>query len=148
MHQRSPGKRLVGRLAQTKHKKLATHERALPKIRRRPPVQVAMPAFPSELPPALVDIFAPPLPVEMASLEAIPVGPFSEQPLWPFPPSGPPGGYILPPTESPTPTPLPPVPPPPREALPEAATWIMMLLGFAMIGSGLRIPKDREQVAA
>lgn len=147
MHQRSPGKRLVGHLAQTKHKKLAVHERALPKIRRRAPQRVAMIAFPSALPPALVEAFGPALPMQMASLEAVPVGPFSEQPLWPFPPSTPSGGFILPPTEIPTPTP--PVGPiaPPKAALPEPGSWAMMLLGFAVLGWGLRSREDREQIA-
>jgi hypothetical protein len=147
MHQRSPGKRLVGRLVKTKHKKLAAHERALPKIRKPLPEIAAIPPM-GPLPPALVDLVAPPVPMQMASLEAVPVGPF-QTPL-PGPPgffSPPPGGFVFPPG-SPNSPPIvtPPGPPPP--AVPEPATWAMILLGFGMIGWTLRRSQQQEQTAA
>lgn len=150
MHQRSPGKRLVGHLVKTKHKKLAAHERALPKIRRLPPKLAAMPSFPAVLPAALVDLVAPPIPMEMASLEGIPVGPFEAGPIGPpgfFLP--PPGGFILPPTQTPT-SPPPPVITPPivPEAVPEPGSWILILLGFGLTGWSLRRSRLQEQTAA
>lgn len=144
MHQRSPGKRLVGHLAQSKHKKLAAHERALPKIRKPTPVFAAIPPI-GELPPALVDLVAPPVPMQMASLAAIPVGPFET----PGGPPGfflpPPGGFNLPPGETPG---SPPIEVPPVSFAPEPATWAMMLIGFGLIGWSLRRRRDREQTAA
>jgi len=145
MRQRSPGKRLVAHLAKTKHRKLAMHERALPKARKRPRQIAQLPPFPSEIPPAFVDLVAPPLPVEMASLEAVPVGPF-ELPTYPsgyFYPI--PGGYIFPPTEVPGP---PPIIRPPLAGVPEPTTWAFMLLGFSLIGWSLRRSPDREKAAA
>lgn len=145
MHQRSPGKRLVGHLVKTKHKKLALHERALPKIRKRPELAVS-PPFLTELPPALVDLVAPPIPVELASLEAMPVGPFGAPSG--FPPgffSPPTGGFILPPTETPS---TPPIVVPPQTAVPEPATWAMMLFGFGLMGWTLRRRPHQEQTAA
>jgi hypothetical protein len=100
------------------------------------------------LPPALVDLVAPPVPMQMASLEAVPVGPF-QTPL-PGPPgffSPPPGGFVFPPG-SPNSPPIvtPPGSPPP--AVPEPATWAMILLGFGMIGWTLRRSQQQEQTAA
>jgi hypothetical protein len=147
MHQRSPGKRLVGHLVKTKHKKLAAHERALPKMRRPLPEIAAIPPM-GPLPPALVDLVAPPVPMQMASLEAIPVGPF-QTPL-PGPPgffSPPPGGFVFPPG-SPNSPPIVPPPGPPPPPVPEPATWAMMLLGFGLIGFSLRRRPGREHTAA
>ena len=148
MHQRSPGKRLVGHLVKTKHKKLAAHERALPKMRKPLPEVAAIPPM-GPLPPALVDLVAPPIPMEMASLEAIPIGPF-ETPL-PGPPGlfiPPPGGFVFPPTETPGGPPIVTPPGPPVTSVPEPATWAMMLVGFGMIGWSLRRRVYREQTAA
>lgn len=143
MHQRSPGRRVVGHLALTKHKRVAARERALPKIRKRRVETAALPPFPAELPPALVDLVAPPIGIEMANLEAVPVGPFSAMPPglpgFYLPPSG--GGFILPPTESPSP----PVTPPIGGAVPEPGAWAMMLLGFGLISWSLRLRSCREQ---
>lgn len=148
MHQRSPGKRLVAHLVKTKHKKLALHERALPKIRKHVPELAAIPPFLTALPPALVDLVAPPLPVEMASLDSMPLGPLGGPTG--FPPgffSPPSGGFILPPGETPGSPPVvtPPVVP---EAVPEPATWAMILLGFGLMGWSLRRTPHREQTAA
>jgi hypothetical protein len=148
MHQRSPGNRLVAHLAQTKHKKLALHERALPKIRKQPPEMAGMAPLPAVLPPALVDLFAPPAPMEMASLEGMPLGPLQAPLIAPpgfFLPPG--GGFIVPPTETPT---SPPIVTPPivAQAVPEPRTWAMMLLGFSLLGWSLRRGPHREQTAA
>jgi hypothetical protein len=154
MHQRSPGKRTVAHLAVIKHKKVAVHERALPKLRKAPPQLAAMPPFATELPPALVDLVAPPLPVQIASLEAVPVGPFATTvgpPGFFLPP---PGGFVVPPGQAPTPTPpvvTPPVVTPPvitPQAVPEPGAWALMLLGFGLIGWSLRRKPYREQTAA
>ena len=151
MHQRSPGNRTVAHLALTKHKKVALHERALPKVRRRPPVaaMAAIPPLPAEFPPALVDLVAPPIPVQFASLEALPVGPFGQPGSPPgFFLSPPGGGLVLPPGETPGSPPIvtPPVVVPP--AVPEPATWALMLVGFSLIGWTLRRSRGREQTAA
>ena len=150
LHQRSPGKRTTAHLAMTKHKKVALHERALPKVRRRAPApaMAALPAFPAELPPAFVDLVAPPIPMQLASLEALPVGPFAEQPLFPFVPSAQPGGFIFPPGETTTPPVVTPPVGPPQTAVPEPGSWAMMLLGFGAIGWSLRRKGRREQTAA
>lgn len=148
MHERSPGKRLVGHLVKIKHKKLALHERALPKVRKRLPELAASPQFLTELPPALVDLVAPPVPVEMASLESLPVGPFGSPTGYPpgffLPPSG---GFVVPPSETPG---TPPVVTPPviPEAVPEPESWALMLLGFGLLGWSLRRTASREQIAA
>jgi hypothetical protein len=125
------------------------HERALPKIRKQPLEMAAIPPFPADLPPALVDLVASPIPVEMAGLEDAPVGPFENSVLPPgliLPPSG---GFVVPPGQTSTPTPpvvTPPVVTP--QAVPEPATWAMMLLGMSLIGLSLRGRSKWEQIAA
>ena len=135
---RSPGARQVGALASLKMKRQpALHERALPKVRR-----------PGE-PGLFANIFpgAPELPVE--------IGPLAEAPLYnvvtDVPPLvtpsgsplvGPPGGPPLISTPS-VPLVVPPIVPPsipvpPVTALPEPASWAMMLIGFMAIGYSLR----------
>lgn len=151
MHQRSPGHRLVGHLVKIKHKKFAAHERALPKIRKSLPHMAALPPFSPALPAALVDLVAAPMPMQMASLQGFPVGAFEAAPGGTpgfFLPPG--GGFVLPPTQIPTQTPTPPPPTvvPPQAAVPEPGTWVMILLGFAMIGWTLRRSPHREQTAA
>jgi PEP-CTERM motif len=150
LHQRSPGKRTVAHLAMTKHKKVALHERALPKVRRRPPAlaMAPIPPLPAEFPPAFVDLVAPPVPVQMASLEALPVGPFQlPGSVGGFFLSPPGGGLILPPGETPTSPPIV-TPPVTITAVPEPGTWAMILSGFAMIGLSLRRTRRRERTAA
>jgi hypothetical protein len=72
MQQRSPGIRTKGQLANTKHRVAHRHQRALPKV------LIARPLVPFAWPPSAVDIFAPPLPMTTASLEAMPI-PFLEE---------------------------------------------------------------------
>ena len=141
IQQRSPGHRTKGQLVKIKHRLAARpHERALPKV-----------IIPAILPPGpperLIDIVAPPIPVTMASVEAIPIPPLVGQA--PLPPGilFPPPSLIVPPTETPTP----PIVTPPiitPSAVPEPGTWATMLLGFGFIGWQLRWRRRQERVAA
>lgn len=136
---RSPGERATGALANLKHKRQAAlHQRALPKTRRP-----AAAALPSILPPGIpeeVPIAAAPLYALVAGLppaETIPGGGGPVGPPGGFPiiPPGGGGGIIVPPIIVP---PGPPPPPPPPPAVPEPATWAMMLMGFLAIGGAVR----------
>lgn len=138
---RSPGGRAAGALTQTKgpRERVATNvrhrppaakpatpvERVLTSLRERPPLFPEVPDFPFGAPAPFVpttEIIAPPV-----------VGP---------------GPSIVPPPIIPPPviccSPLPPVPPPvtppvtPPTAVPEPATWAMLLFGFFTIGAALR----------
>ena len=141
IQQRSPGHRTKSQLVKIKRRLAARpHERALPKV-----------FIPAILPPGpperLIDIVAPPIPVTMASVEAIPIPPLVGQ--TPLPPGilFPPPSLIVPPTETPTP----PIVTPPvitPSAVPEPDTWMTMLLGFGFIGWQLRWRRKQEQVAA
>jgi hypothetical protein len=140
IQQRSPGHRTKAQLAKIKHRAAARpHERALPKV-----------VIPAILPPGpperLIDIVAPPIPVTLASVEAIPIPPIVGQ--TPLPPGilFPPPSLIVPPTETPTTTP--PIVTPPITAAPEPGTWMTMLLGFGLIGWQLRWRRKQTQVAA
>ena len=140
IHQRSPGKRTQAQLAQTKHKRIARlHQRALPKVRMPP-------AFPplGALPPALIDIVAPPVPINFAGLDLPPV-PLLEQGTPPGVPFIPPPSLFVPPLTSQT---TPPIVPPPHSALPEPGTWATFLLGFGLVGWQLRRRPNRGRVAA
>jgi hypothetical protein len=134
---RSPGERAAGALASLKPKKQpALHERALPKVRKPesplagivgtppvPPVEAA-PATP------LFGLVAGP-PVSVPPATIVPHA--ATPPGSDVPPPG--GGVVVPPGNPPGDTPeVPPVTP----AVPEPATWAMMLLGFAMIGWATR----------
>jgi hypothetical protein len=140
IQQRSPGHRTKGQLVKIKHRAAARpHERALPKV-----------VIPAILPPGpperLIDIVAPPIPVTLASVEAIPIPPLVGQ--TPLPPGilFPPPSLIVPPTETPTPTP--PIVTPPITAVPEPDTWMTMLLGFGFIGWQLRWRRRQPQAVA
>jgi hypothetical protein len=131
--QRSPGKRTEAHLAQTKHKKVAQlHQRALPKVRMPP----AIPPL-GALPPALIDIVAPPPPATVASLETIPIVPMFGTPVFPVLPNSPGSPLVVPP-QTPSETPTTPIVTPPVSAVPEPGTWASILLGFALIGRQLR----------
>jgi PEP-CTERM motif len=148
--ERSPGQRPKGALAklkQLKHKRAA----ALPLGRHIiPPVAAILgaPAVPVILPPPIAP--APPLYNVVAGgppivIPPVPIPPGGGgggggggPPILPgIPPPGGGGGVLIPPpivTEV--------VPPPPvTSAVPEPASWAMMLLGFAMLGSFLRRQK-------
>ena len=142
---RSPGQRPEGALASLKQKKQpALHQHALPKV-RRPESPLAgivgtPPVPPIELPPTVPlynMVSGPP--------DVIPPTALVTGGLPPGSPTGSPpgggGGIVVPPGITDTPTvPVTPVTP----ALPEPATWAMMLLGFAMVGWAIR----RDQRAA
>lgn len=140
---RSPGEREKGALTATKTRKLASttsdakpHERALGKIIR------PAPTAPSEF----VQALTPPTPVVAAPAVAPPVTladvipPVTGTPGSGAPPittlAAPPGGGNpgTPGTPGTPTTTVPDVPP----AVPEPATWMMMLLGFGLIGSAMR----------
>lgn len=139
IEQRSPGQRTQGQLVKTKHR-LAPHERALPKVRQD------VPWVPIEQPPlALIDIVsAPPVvPVGLDKIatveEIVPPGSSSGPPVVGGPPGGP--GLVVPPgSPGQSPPSSPPIvsSPPPVPPVPEPATWMTMLLGFAAIGWRLR----------
>jgi hypothetical protein len=127
-------------LANLKHKRQAAlHERALPKIRAPygPPT-----AYEALVTPPI----APIAPLPQAPLYAtIAGGPPIVAPGSGGGPGGPPvlsnipgpggggGGTFTPPVTLATPQ-----APPPAEAVPEPASWAMMLLGFALMGGALR----------
>ena len=148
MQQRSPGKRTQGRLAINKHKAPLRHQRALPKV------VAGVPILPPDLTPPLFSFLAPPLPMKMASLNAVPIGPLaltgSPPPLFPFP--GAPG-LLIPPNSAETPTPPGPPGPPgppitPPLAVPEPGTWAMMLLGFSLMAWDARRSRWQRQAIA
>lgn len=121
------------------HKATAPRQYAKPKTRVRQPVASAAPAAVAPCPTAV--------PVVLSSLE-LPIGPAN--PLTPLQfadntPSGPPG--FVPPPPGPRPigpgivTPPPPVVP----VLPDAQTWIQMILGFGFIGGAIRVSQARRR---
>lgn len=138
---RSPGQRPEGALASLKHKKQpALHQRALPKV-RKPESPLAgivgsPPVPPIEMPPE-----TPLYNMVSAAPDVIPpvaIVPGGTPPGSNSPPPGGGGGIVVPP-ETPT-VPQTPVTP----AVPEPATWAMMLLGFGMIGFTLRRARAAE----
>lgn len=138
LNARSPGERTQGELSNTKHKHAVLAEREPDAADIREPLKnlaealapmgpaavtfdgaPQVPEFAMELPPP-PSIFSPPGGV------VIP------------PPGGTPGGPGGPPDQppiNPPPNPPPPNPPPP---LPEPGTWMMMIVGFAIVGHALR----------
>ena len=141
LNKRSPGQRTEAQLTKTKHK-----QRALAKMR---PL-IRKPAIP---PPAFTPT---PMEVELASI-VMPPPEFVPPPIGQIdiapPPTlssivSPPPGVIVPPGQdtpqtNPTPEPREPVivtPP-----VPEPATWLMMLLGFGLIGWRVRRGKASAQ---
>ena len=144
--ERSPGQRPKGALASLKHKRIALHERGLPKLRHIIPPVAGLIETP------IVPIIPPPVaPVPLYNVVAggppVPIPPVVGTPGGPGSPGGPPaffpppgggggggGGVFIPPPIVTTAVP----PPPATSAVPEPASWAMMLLGFGMIGAALR----------
>lgn len=124
IQQRSPGKRTRAQLTKMQHKpKLVLRERALPKI--RPPA----PVFPVvEEPPPLIDLVSsiPPAPVAFEFAEVVPPTqtPPPEVPI-PLTP------LVVPPIVTPPPVITP-------SAVPEPSSWMLLLLGFGLLGWLLR----------
>ncbi|MDR6787261.1 hypothetical protein J2Y58_000602 [Sphingomonas sp. BE138] len=159
MTARSPGERAAGALYATKHAKgprrrqlasappprgpAAPGERVLSGVREREPIGVvpggALPITPAGFVPDL------PVPVTPGALGPLPPGGgtgFNPPPVFPTgPTTGIPG--VTNPTPTPTPTPIEPAP-----AVPEPATWMTMLLGFAITGLAVRRHKRTRASAA
>jgi PEP-CTERM motif len=141
LDQRSPGARTEGELTKTKHARALAKQRMAggPKAHQpvAPPPRVNMPDIAQllESPPPLAPVsLDQPLPLTAIS---------SPPPLAAIiapPPGG--GGVVIPPgggggpVTFPTELPREPVIPP--SAVPEPATWAMMLLGFGLIGWRVR----------
>ena len=142
---RSPGEREQGALSSKARVKVASV--ALPDRKPRPKVPVAavLPAAVSPPVAALAPVAIPgALPVPVATLPltaaAVPAGSSFFLPPIPFIPGGgggtttlvvtPPGGSGPPPGGE--------NPPPPGPAVPEPATWLMLISGFGMLGFALR----------
>jgi hypothetical protein len=139
--ERSPGERPEGALANLKPKRqVPLHERALPKVRGPGPMAFETLAGPPPTPP-----IAPP--PEVPLFNTVAGGPVPITPVTGGTPGGPPvlssiplpgggggGGFFSPPVTQATPE----VPPRPVTPVPEPATWMTMILGFALIGRMLR----------
>lgn len=138
--ERSPGQRPAGALANLKHKRSAVESNAAPLGRHViPPLEAIMgaPSAPLIVPPTVAApqlynvVAGTPAPIVPASSGAGGSPPI----LSDIPPPGGGGGVIAPPpiiTEE--------LPPPPvtTSAVPEPASWAMMLIGFAAISSAFR----------
>jgi hypothetical protein len=138
LDQRSPGARTEGELTKTKHARALARKRmaAGPKAHQptAPAPKVNMPDIAQLLesaPPLAAVSLDRPLPLEAIS---------SPPPLAAIiaPPPG--GGIVIPPGGGPVtfPTELPREPVTQPSAVPEPATWAMMLLGFGLIGWRVR----------
>jgi len=152
LSERSPGQRPKGALANLKHEKAPVEANAAtPQAHVIPPLQAIMatPAIPLIIPPPIA---APPLYNVVAGAPAAPIVPASSAagggpPILtgiPLPGGGIGGGVVVPP---PIVTQV--VPPPPvTSAVPEPASWAMMLAGFAMLGGALRRQKRNRPLPA
>jgi len=140
--ERSPGARPDGALVNLKHKKAVLHVRALPKIRGpiapqpTPFEALAGPPPPIALPPpaplfATVAGTPTPIPPVGGGAGGPPV--LSDIPL---PGGGGGGGGFTPPPI--TTAEVPPPTTPTTPAVPEPASWSIMLLGFALVGFALK----------
>jgi hypothetical protein len=152
---RSPGQRAAGTLANLKQRKhLALHQRALPKVRRRPlttilnasPVPPALPAEAAPIFNAVTDTPKTAIPGTPLGLTSTTGGAGGFPGLTPLP-----GGIIVPPPatigppETPTVPIIPTTPITPTTPVPEPASWLMMLIGFAFVGCLFR--RNRKAVA-
>jgi len=142
LNKRSPGQRTEAQLTKTKHK-----QRALAKMRplTRKPLVVPLAFTPTPMEVELASIVMPPPKLIPPPIGQIDIGPPPTLGTIVSPPPGmivPPGGDT--PQSNPTPEPHEPVietPPP----VPEPATWLMMLLGFGLIGWRVRHGKAGGQ---
>lgn len=143
---RSPGERAQGTLANMKQRRgQALHQRALPKVRRGPSAAIV---GASPVPPAAAPLYNVVTDVPKTGVPGTPIG-FTPTPggpggflgLTPSPGGGgifvPPPVTIAPPETPTTPT-TPTTPVTPTAPVPEPASWIMMLVGFLVMGSMLR----------
>lgn len=141
LDQRSPGARSEGELTKTKH------ARALAKQRMAAGPKVHQPAAlaPKVSMPDIAQLLESPPPLAPVSLgQPLPLTAISSPPplaaIIAPPPGG--GGVVIPPGggggPATFPTELPREPVTPPSAVPEPATWAMMLLGFGLIGWRVR----------
>jgi hypothetical protein len=158
--ERSPGERIEGALASLKPKKhAAVHERALPKIREGPPQPGPYAALVA--PPPIAGLVPPPAGTPLYNM--VTGGPTGVTPLVTGggPTGGPPGLSIIPgpggggggiittPNTPSTPgTPgTPETPGTPVTPVPEPASWLMMLLGFALMAGIVRRRESQTRFA-
>ena len=153
MSQRSPGQRAEGKLMKTKGKTLI------------PPPKVLAESTPAVAPPvAAVAPAATPLAALIPAAAASPFNPAFLIPLIPAgcavlctngngspPPPSPPSPPSPPPPSPPPPSPPPPSPPPPSPPppppppVPEPGTWMMMTVGFGLVGTALRRRRRKDE---
>jgi hypothetical protein len=141
---RSPGKRQSGALAQSKPKKRIPTglgkpvERVLANVRSRPIIPAAMTARGTQSPFTTVPGLFDPAPAAQRALATTAESPPIANPggtgggLLPIGPGGFVAGGGTPATGATTQDPA------PAGAVPEPQTWLMMLIGFMMMGHGLR----------
>ena len=136
---RSPGERAAGILASLKQKRVPPmHEHALSKVHHKPHIPVV------KSPPEQGLLLHPPedylynlvaqVPPINVDLDIPPIGTTPGEIPLNAPPGG--GGGIINPTGSPPPSNPPNLPSAPP--VPEPASWLMMLMGFATIGFAVR----------
>lgn len=121
------------------HKATAPRQYAKPKTRVRQPMAEVAAAAVAPCPTAV--------PVVLSSLE-LPIGPQAELPPlalasrtpFPFGPTGPQGTPLIPRNIGPGANPEPPPP-----LLPDAQTWVQMILGFGLIGGAVRMSYARRR---
>lgn len=121
------------------HKATAPRQYAKPKTRVRKPVASVAPAAVAPCPTAV--------PVVLSSLD-LPIGPATPLSPFEFADSGGPPPYIppRPPVQPIGPGVVTPNPPPPVvPVLPDAQTWIQMILGFGFIGGAIRVSQARRR---
>ena len=150
LDQRSPGLRSQGQLMKTKHAKALSRMRlaAKPKIHQALEPKIAMVDLAKllDLPPSPLVAEAPPslTPLDVAppSVQTIVIPPGANIPPGGSPPGSPPPGSMPPGTTPPgSPTNIiVPVP----SAVPEPASWAMMLIGFAFVGWRVRASRQPD----
>ena len=157
LNARSPGERTEGQLSNTKHRHAILAERDAEPVDIKQPLKNFAEALLPTAPPTVTIDASPQVPEFALQLPPPPV--FFTPPgggiITPSgggvvtPPGGgttPPGGPGGPPNQPPLNPPPPPTPPPPP--LPEPGTWMMMILGFGMVGLALRRDARMAQVAS
>jgi hypothetical protein len=155
MSQRSPGRRVEGKLMKTKGKNLIPAPKVLaestPAAPPPPLAAVAPAATPlAALIPAAATAFNPAILLPIIPAACVVVcdsdngSPPPPPPPSPPPPSPPPPS---PPPPSPPPPPPSPPPPPPPPPVPEPGTWMMMTVGFGLVGTALRRRRRKDGTA-
>lgn len=125
------------------HKATAPREYAKPKTRVRAPAAEVAAAAVAPCPTAV--------PVVLSSME-LPMTPDAMMRPLDLPPSNPPSIFPPPQINPPFITPIVPRPggdptPPVVPLLPDATTWVQMILGFGLIGGAIRVSYRRRRLA-